>query len=107
MDTERIATQQAEPRRNVPDMPTGASARMGNSSGNILSLFRNVQNGLTKTEITTQTGLSRTTINQRLDGLLSAGLLIPASEDARTKGRPAGRFVVNRNRGVLLVADIG
>jgi predicted NBD/HSP70 family sugar kinase len=54
-----------------------------------------------------RTGLSRTTVNQRLDGLLAAGLLIPAPEDARTRGRPAGQFVVNRGRGVLLVADIG
>jgi predicted NBD/HSP70 family sugar kinase len=85
--------------------PTGTQTR--NSPGEILSLFRNIPSGLTKTEVMTQTGLSRTTINQRLDGLLAAGLLIPAPEDARTKGRPAGKFVVNRDRGVLLVADIG
>ncbi|MEV7087399.1 ROK family protein [Streptomyces sp. NPDC093085] len=87
---------------------TNASAlRAGLSPGDILGLFRDVSDGLTKTEVTRHTGLSRTTVNQRLDGLLAAGLLIPASEDARTKGRPAGRFVFNRERGVLLVADIG
>jgi predicted NBD/HSP70 family sugar kinase len=53
------------------------------------------------------TGLSRTTVNQRIDGLLGAGLLVPATEDARTRGRPAGQFVVNCERGVLLVADVG
>jgi predicted NBD/HSP70 family sugar kinase len=70
-------------------------------------LFRDVVGGLTKSEVMRHTGLSRTTVNQRLDGLLAAGLLIPAPEDARTRGRPAGQFVVNRDRGVLLVADIG
>ncbi|WP_433236073.1 ROK family protein [Streptosporangium sp. CA-135522] len=81
--------------------------RMGVSSGEILSLFRDVSDGLTKADVMRRTGLSRTTVNQRLDGLLAAGLLIAASQDARTRGRPAGRFVVNRDRGVLLVADIG
>ncbi|GAA2845931.1 ROK family protein [Streptosporangium fragile] len=83
------------------------AARMGVSAGEILSLFRDASDGLTKAEVMHRTGLSRTTVNQRLDGLLAAGLLIPAPEDARTRGRPAGRFVVNRDRGVLLVADIG
>ncbi|MFI0424336.1 ROK family protein [Spongiactinospora sp. 9N601] len=84
-----------------------AAARMGASSGEILGLFRDVAEGLTKAEVVSRTGLSRTTVNQRLDGLLAAGLLIPSPVDARTRGRPAGRFVVNRGRGVLLVADIG
>ncbi|NUW43175.1 ROK family protein [Nonomuraea rhodomycinica] len=81
--------------------------RMGVSSGEILSLFRDVPDGLTKSDVARLTGLSRTTVNQRLDGLLAAGLLVPGPEEARTRGRPAGQFVVNRARGVLLVADIG
>ncbi|GAA2416966.1 ROK family protein [Nonomuraea africana] len=80
---------------------------MGVSAGEILGLFRGVSDGLTKADVMRRTGLSRTTVNQRLDGLLAAGLLIPAPEDARTRGRPAGQFVVNHDRGVLLVADIG
>ncbi|MEU7852474.1 ROK family protein [Nonomuraea sp. NPDC049141] len=87
---------------------TGVSAlRMGVSSGEILGLFRDIPDGLTKADVMRHTGLSRTTVNQRLDGLLAAGLLIPAPTEARTKGRPAGQFVVNRDRGVLLVADVG
>ncbi|MEV0202919.1 ROK family protein [Nonomuraea sp. NPDC050691] len=81
--------------------------RMGVSSGEILSLFRDVPDGLTKSDVARLTGLSRTTVNQRLDGLLAAGLLVPGPEEARTRGRPAGQFVVDRTRGVLLVADIG
>ncbi len=73
----------------------------------MLGLFRDIERGLTKSDVMRQTGLSRTTVNQRLDGLLAAGLVIPAPEDARTKGRPAGQFVFNSGRGVLLVADIG
>ncbi|MFJ9589332.1 ROK family transcriptional regulator [Streptomyces acidicola] len=89
------------------DTTNAAAARAGTSPGEILALFRDVTDGLTKTDVVQRTGLSRTTVNQRLDGLLSAGLLVPAPRDARTRGRPAGRFVVNRSRGVLLVADLG
>ncbi|MEU3979272.1 ROK family protein [Streptomyces sp. NPDC026672] len=89
------------------DTPNTASPRTGTGPGEILALFRDIAEGLTKTDVVQHTGLSRTTVNQRLEGLLAAGLLVPAPEDARTRGRPAGRFVVNRNKGVLLVADIG
>ncbi|MGV9308037.1 ROK family protein [Nonomuraea sp. NPDC003727] len=89
------------------DITTVAVPRWGVSAGEILSLFRGASDGLTKTDVMRRTGLSRTTVNQRLDGLLAAGLLVPAPEDARTRGRPAGQFVVNHDRGVLLVADIG
>jgi predicted NBD/HSP70 family sugar kinase len=74
--------------------------------GEVLSLFRDVPAGLTKADVMRETGLSRTTVNLRIDGLVTAGLLVPA-EEARTRGRPAGQFVVNRDRGVLLVADLG
>jgi predicted NBD/HSP70 family sugar kinase len=83
------------------------AARGGATPGDVLALFRDIPGGLTKSDVMRHTGLSRTTVNQRLEGLLAAGLLIPAPEDARTRGRPAGQFVVNRDRGVLLVADIG
>src|SRR5262245_49178058 len=89
------------------DAPSPPGPRLGASSGEILSLFRDAPDGLTKADVVRHTGLSRTTVNQRLDGLLAAGLLIPAEEEARTRGRPAGQFVVNRDRGVLLVTDIG
>ncbi|MFE3449521.1 ROK family protein [Nonomuraea sp. NPDC059194] len=89
------------------DISSVVTPRMGVSAGEILGLFRGVSDGLTKADVMRRTGLSRTTVNQRLDGLLAAGLLMPAPEDARTRGRPAGQFVVNHDRGVLLVADIG
>ncbi|MDQ1658963.1 MAG: hypothetical protein QOD41_4046 [Cryptosporangiaceae bacterium] len=89
------------------DGSTAAVLRGTATPGDVLGLFRDVPGGLTKTDVMRETGLSRSTVNQRIDALLSAGLLIPAEEDARTRGRPAGQFVVNRARGVLLVADLG
>lgn len=46
-------------------------------------------------------------MNQRIERLLDIGLLVPAGPDARTGGRPADRFCINRDRGVLLIADTG
>lgn len=74
--------------------------------GDILTLFRRNAT-LTRAGVARKTGLSRATVNQRLDALLTAGLLVPAGEQAPTRGRPAGHFAFNGGRGVLLVADMG
>ncbi|GAA0806167.1 sugar kinase [Spirilliplanes yamanashiensis] len=72
----------------------------------MLGMFR-TQSSLTRADVMEQTGLSRSTVNQRLDALLAAGLVVPSGEGTPTGGRPASRFTFNRSRGVLLVADIG
>lgn len=74
--------------------------------GDVLALFRQ-QPSLTRADVGRETGLSRATVNQRLDALLAAQLLLPAGEESPTRGRPAGHFAFNGDRGVLLVADIG
>jgi predicted NBD/HSP70 family sugar kinase/biotin operon repressor len=71
----------------------------------ILDLLRSGK-VLTKTEIAARTGLSRSTVNQRIDGLLDAGLVIPSGAES-TRGRPAGSFAFNGSGGHFLVADIG
>jgi predicted NBD/HSP70 family sugar kinase len=74
--------------------------------GQVLGLFR-AQPSLTRADVMQQTGLSRSTVNQRMDALLASALVVPSGEGAPTGGRPAGRFTFNGDRGVLLVADIG
>jgi predicted NBD/HSP70 family sugar kinase len=74
--------------------------------GEVLQLFR-TRPSLTRADVMQQTGLSRSTVNQRLDALLTAALVVPSGEGAPTGGRPASRFTFNGERGVLLVADIG
>jgi predicted NBD/HSP70 family sugar kinase len=74
--------------------------------GEILTLFRH--NGtLTRAAVARHSGLSRATVNQRLDALITAGLLVAAGEEAPTRGRPAEHFAFNAGSGVLLVADMG
>lgn len=75
--------------------------------GNLFRLFRAYPEGLTKTELATLSGLSRATVYQRLGPLLASGLLVSASRESRTGGRPADRFLVNDRYGVVLVADMG
>ena len=87
--------------------PSSAPVRSGYGPGDVLALFRGAREGLTRTEVAALTGMSRSTANLRLEALLNAGLLVPAGQDARTRGRPAGQFVFNRDRGVLLACDIG
>jgi predicted NBD/HSP70 family sugar kinase len=84
--------------------PNGSVASQG--VGEILALFRS-RGPLTRSEVMDSTGLARSTINQRLDALLAAGLILPAGESVSTGGRRPGRFTFNAQVGIMLVADIG
>lgn len=72
----------------------------------ILRLFR-TRGALTRAQVIDATGLSRTALNQRIDTLTGAGLLVGSQGEVPTKGRPADRFHFNSTRGVVLVCDIG
>jgi predicted NBD/HSP70 family sugar kinase len=77
--------------------------------GEVLALFR-AHPPLTRADVMRITGLSRSTVNQRIDLLLEAGLLAEREPDVvpgRGRGRPAGSFALDVDRGVLLVCDIG
>jgi predicted NBD/HSP70 family sugar kinase len=61
----------------------------------------------TRAELITETGLARSTVAARLEGLLATRLLLPAGEAASTGGRPAARFAFNPSAQVVLAADLG
>jgi predicted NBD/HSP70 family sugar kinase len=82
------------------------AANAGSDIAAVLGLFRDAE-ALTRAEVMALSGLSRSTVNQRIDALLQAGLIAPAGEHTQGRGRPAERFAFNRSRGVLLVADMG
>jgi predicted NBD/HSP70 family sugar kinase len=84
--------------------PNGSATSQG--LGQILALFRS-RGPLTRSEVMDSTGLARSTINQRLDTLLAADLIVPAGESVSTGGRRPGRFAFNAQAGITLVADIG
>ena len=76
--------------------------------GALVPLFRAHHAGLTKSETMRLTGLSRTAVSQRIDALVQAGYLTSRSAAGSDgPGRPAERFALDPDRGVLLVADTG
>lgn len=75
------------------------------SPGHLLWLVRTGRAG-TRGELQQQTGLSRSTVVQRLDLLLAASLIRVAGAAVSTGGRPAQRLEFNPDHGVLLVAQI-
>jgi predicted NBD/HSP70 family sugar kinase len=72
----------------------------------VLALFRE-SGELSRTDVIDITGLSRSTVNQRLTSLHEAGLISPIGGGESTGGRPSSRFAFNRDRAVILTADIG
>lgn len=77
------------------------------SPGGVLRLIRDGR-AVTRTEVMGVTGLSRSTVMQRLGVLLSAGLLLEEPEAGRSSGgrRPAA-LSFNQRMGVVLAADLG
>lgn len=72
----------------------------------LIALFRRHGN-LTRAEVIALTGLGRSTVNQRMDTLVEAGLLRPAGAAHSTGGRPPSRFAFHAAARQLLVAHIG
>jgi predicted NBD/HSP70 family sugar kinase len=101
--TSRVRDEGAKVAENAHTPPIAGSA-----SGGTVEILQLLRSGLvlTKTEVAARTGLSRSTINQRIDALLETRLVVPSGAES-TKGRPAESFAFNRTGGHLLVADIG
>jgi predicted NBD/HSP70 family sugar kinase len=61
----------------------------------------------TRGELQSYTGLSRSTITQRIDVLRATGYLRASGVEGSTGGRPAELLEVDAGQGVVLVADLG
>ena len=72
-------------------------------------MLRLIRDGRARThgELVELTGLSRSTVAQRVDALLERRVVVPAGASASTGGRPPKTFAFNRNAGVVLAADLG
>jgi len=89
------------------DASTTTAPWLLDSPGGILRLFRQHPGGLTKLEVAQLARMSRTAAAQRVDLLREKGYLEVLTTTVIGRGRPAERLSVARDRGVLLVADIG
>jgi len=76
------------------------------SAGQLLELIRH-GDGVTRTDLVARTGLSRSTVTQRVDMLLEDDLVVESGEARSTGGRPPMILRFNADAGVILVADLG
>jgi predicted NBD/HSP70 family sugar kinase len=81
---------------------TWASSR---GAGAILELVR-AQPAITRSELVERSGLSRSTVTQRLEQLIACGLISDA-EGASTGGRKPSLFAFHARAGVVLAAGLG
>ena len=86
------------PADTVP--PNGASA------GAILDLVRSGR-ARSRAEIARSTGLSPSTVAQRVDGLISAGLVREAGEGVSARGRRPRALEIDASAGVVCAVDLG
>ncbi|GAA3748156.1 ROK family protein [Salinactinospora qingdaonensis] len=72
-------------------------------------LFQLLRDGRprTRAELSAETGLARSTVAERIDTLLSSGLLKFSDKANSTGGRPPTMFAFNPAARVVLAADIG
>ncbi|MEA5116113.1 MAG: ROK family transcriptional regulator [Propionicimonas sp.] len=61
----------------------------------------------TRSDLMRATGLSRSTVTERLDALFEAGLVKEADQRQPSGGRPSKRIVVNEEGHLVLAADLG
>ena len=87
-------------------MPRTIDRAAASGPGAILHLIR-TDAASTRAQLMRRTGLSRSTVAQRLDALVRAGYIREVTAEESTGGRPAGMFRLNRDGGVLLAAAIG
>src|SRR4051812_24338612 len=74
-------------------------------AGGVLKLIRDGR-ATTRTELAQQSGLSRSTLAERVQSLLALDLLEEVTGIASTGGRPPATLTFNPSAGVVLVADL-
>src|SRR6478736_225561 len=74
-------------------------------AGGVLRLVRD-GSATTRNELAEQSGLSRSTLADRVQSLLALELLQEIDGVASTGGRPPATLTFNRSAGVVLVADL-
>jgi predicted NBD/HSP70 family sugar kinase len=85
---------------------TPSESMLSSGAGGILALVAS-RGALSRADIVEASGLARATVTQRLAALFAAGLIDEAPETLRSGGRPSRLIRLNKNFGVILVADIG
>lgn len=92
--------------RTTPTDAPPASAVSTSGPGGVLDLVRSGR-AASRADIARHTGLSPSTVAQRVDGLLAAGFLREAGEGVSHGGRRPRALEVDPSTGVVVAADLG
>lgn len=84
----------------------GLSESFSDSPGDLLELIRRGR-ARTRGELVELTGLARSTVAQRVEALMTAGLVVEIGGAPSTGGRPPSLLGFNDDSGLVLAADIG
>ena len=76
------------------------------SPGDLLELIRS-GSARTRGDLVAATGLARSTVAQRIEGLMAAGLVIEVGGAPSTGGRPPSLLGFNGDAGLVFAADLG
>ncbi|WP_328915279.1 MULTISPECIES: ROK family transcriptional regulator [unclassified Streptomyces] len=80
--------------------------RADEGPGRILELITTGQ-ARTRTAISQLTGLSRSTVGQRLDVLFAAGLIRESDQSVPSRGRPSRTLQLDPSAGLIISVDVG
>ncbi|MEV0391433.1 ROK family transcriptional regulator [Nonomuraea sp. NPDC050643] len=86
-------------------MPRGSNGQSA-GAGALLAILRDGQ-ARTRGELAELTGLSRSTVSQRLDGLIDHRWVVAGEGAVSSGGRPAAVYAFNGGGRVVLAADLG
>ncbi|MGW0803793.1 ROK family protein [Nonomuraea sp. NPDC002799] len=84
----------------------GPNGHTSTGAGALLSILRDGR-ARTRGELAELTGLSRSTVSQRLDGLIGRQWVVAGDDSISSGGRPAAMFAFNGGARVVLAADLG
>ncbi|MGW3287301.1 ROK family protein [Streptomyces sp. NPDC001002] len=91
----------------TPTAPANPSLwRADEGPGRVLELITSGR-ARTRTAIAEATGLSRSTVGQRLDALFAADLVRESDKNIPSRGRPSRALQLNPSAGLLISVDIG
>lgn len=79
---------------------------LGTETARLLRILRD-GTPRTRAQLAEHTGLSRSTIQARVDALAAAGLVVPAGDGASSGGRPPAQLRFNPGARILIAIDLG
>lgn len=105
---DRASAPSEQMRRSSSQMPgqTSRDVAATYGAGEILRLIREGR-ATTRSEISSVTGLARSTVSQRVDLLLERQLIVAARSKTSMGGRPPTVLLFNADAGIVLAAALG